>query len=977
MLPRSVHNLVIVPGVVAAATMLLLLTIVPPARSLSWLEVSGGLIAVFIVGSAVQWALERPGEPDSGDAMSHVEDLDVQLSDADPVFSWAQNTQPRDAVALAKTESIPMSESGSDRSTMARDYEPTYNRAAKASIAEVRSLEAAPSPIAFPEFPEIAIDVDVSVESRRFHVQSASAASQTRTETLSPKLDTEWRWQPWRDEPRDTAVLTWIGKGETIDVGPFTLSDPFIYVCDGKGSLEESSCIDRRRHVGTPTAETVERLPYSPEYATISSNQRANYLQWLAGRRCGPLSEIGYAFLFFYGLERRLLIEGMDLSPIVKEVVRLLETYTFSGSFDSYLSRFLSYSLARTGIGTLKEKWFHSVFERTRAQRDELHLAVGLAWLVTNARPLPANWALRIARLDPRAPSSVILERLPERFNELFTKRYRERYGDGMALAAANREKLLNYTPANPSFLTRHDAFALSRKPVPIPDVMAIQSQFTPIVSIWTSCIEELKPLSRVMAKGVEVSTRLAYEALPDDLKTATEHPDSVDWQRVVAERADTNADVVVTVGSLAQIQGFDDRARLTIKQSEALAQTANSIGFVIEPDPRITKWAYRWTDRVALFRPEGRPSLPTGAEYAAAAVMLELGMFIAAADEKIDKDEVDHIASFLESQFLLDPRDARRLEALKSLLMVQPPSITGTGKRLKAILNEFELESIGQFLFGVAAASGSVEKSEIAALRSAYRALGIDPKSLDGLLVEHVRALKEPVEVRVTEAPIRDGESIPQPAIIPPAADWSPTAVAGTSEALPDQPVFPPPVLPLQVQPPAGRSGTGERISQLETTEIITTCEHERTKRVSAPRNEPSPTPPKRALFQLNRSVIERLMHETKQVTDLLDAAMHDEDECPEDASAEAIVPAVSSLMVDARFDGLDQRYCALLGTLCDRPSWTCAEFEELVRRHSLMTAGTLDRINDWAYDKFDDPILESDGDVLIVHAKLLLERA
>ncbi len=43
---------------------------------------------------------------------------------------------------------------------------------------------------------------------------------------------------------------------------------------------------------------------------------------------------------------------------------------------------------------------------------------------------------------------------------------------------------------------------------------------------------------------------------------------------------------------------------------------------------------------------------------------MLELGIYIAAADGSVDDVEVDQVARFLESQFLLDPPDARRLEA-------------------------------------------------------------------------------------------------------------------------------------------------------------------------------------------------------------------------------------------------------------------------------------------------------------------------
>ncbi len=202
------------------------------------------------------------------------------------------------------------------------------------------------------------------------------------------------------------ARFRWYGRGETTRVGSYTLTDPLVYCAPGPPREEEASCIDFSLALGESGENETLSLGYYPTYSRMTAQQRAAYLQWLANGRCQPLNDIGYAFLFFYGLERRLLFEQQDLSPIVKEVVRLLETYTFSGSFDGYLSRFLAYVLARAGIGGLKDKWFEAVFEKTRAQRDEQHLSVGLAWLHTRNLPLPASWALRIARLDPRAPGA-------------------------------------------------------------------------------------------------------------------------------------------------------------------------------------------------------------------------------------------------------------------------------------------------------------------------------------------------------------------------------------------------------------------------------------------------------------------------------------------------------------------------------------------------------------------------------------------
>ena len=223
----------------------------------------------------------------------------------------------------------------------------------------------------------------------------------------------------------------------TARVGPHTLASPLVYCSPGCPREEEASCIDLSQPIGDPGDGDTLGLGYYPTYARMSREQRASYLRWIANGRCEPLNEIGYAFVYFYGLERRLLVEQQDLSPIVKEVVRLLETYTFSGSFDGYLSRFLAYVLARAGIATLKDKWFDAVFEKSRAQRDDQHLAVGLAWLHTHNHSLPASSALRIAKLDPRAPRSVVLDRLPEQFSALFAKRYR----DALVMASQSRSR--------------------------------------------------------------------------------------------------------------------------------------------------------------------------------------------------------------------------------------------------------------------------------------------------------------------------------------------------------------------------------------------------------------------------------------------------------------------------------------------------------------------------------------------------------
>ena len=401
---------------------------------------------------------------------------------------------------------------------------------------------------------------------------------------------------------RKPAELRWYGKGEYLTIGSYRLSDPLVYISDGRADDEEASCIDLTLTVGTPVNKLKPGLGYYPTYRELTPDQRANYLNWLALGRGDHLDEIGYAFLFFYGLERRLLVEKQDLSPIIKEVVRLLEVYTVSGSFDRYLSRFMAIVLARTGIETLKEKWFHAIFDRSRLQRDEEFLAVALAWFFKRNAPLPVSWALRIARQDPRSPRSIIIERLPEQFNSLFEKRYRERFGEGLILKASKRDRKISYRPASPSLLGP-DWSGSSIETVKIPNVMGIQSQFSPFVDIWSSCIEELRPLSRRVARGAAINTREAFDALPDELKTEIEHPDKSAWDRVVAEHTDESGCSLVEVARLASIHGLGERTRLTAKQSRSLAQAAHYVGLMIEPDARITNRPYGSKDMVCLLR--------------------------------------------------------------------------------------------------------------------------------------------------------------------------------------------------------------------------------------------------------------------------------------------------------------------------------------------------------------------------------------
>jgi uncharacterized tellurite resistance protein B-like protein len=554
------------------------------------------------------------------------------------------------------------------------------------------------------------------------------------------------------------ASLNWVGTGATITAGPYQISDPFTYTSNGPASQEEASCIDVRLPIGKQVAEERGALGYWPRYSRLSPDQRANYLEWLAGGRKAELVDIGYAFIYFYGLERRALVDNEDIKEVLTQTSRLMLSYSASRSFFGYSSRFIAYILAQMGLENLSRESFDIIFKKSIKEFDDETLAVTLAWLHKANAPLPPFLAFEVARNDIRASRSVVVVRVAEHFQTLFFKKYADRFGAGLQLEAAIRERLLEYKPASPTVLYSMSQYALPG--IRIINVLGLPSQFKPLVDMWEECIEELKPLSREVGKGRDILTRQAYQALPEALKEEVEHPDREKWESFVAANTSENNIVITTVDNLAPLCGFEQRPKLTTSQSEELASTAGDVGFVIVPDPRVTGRAYKWDEMVALFRPEGRPDVPLDKKYRAAVLMLEMGMAVAAADGTMEQVEVNQIISFLKGQFLLVPNDARRIDAYKEILVKKPPVLTNLAKRLQSALTADHLEIVCQFLVSIAAANGSIDKRERTTLRRFYTALGLPTSKLDDIIAKLFGPVAEAVEVQ-RGVPV-PGEKIP-----------------------------------------------------------------------------------------------------------------------------------------------------------------------------------------------------------------------
>lgn len=124
-----------------------------------------------------------------------------------------------------------------------------------------------------------------------------------------------------------------------VDIASLPIPGGLLYVGSplvaDSGDRVEPALIDPSLPVDHRAAErSVPALDYWPSYSTISPAARSHYLRWLSGGRAEPSVPIGYVFLYFYGLERRLIVDSrtnpsvaMERDLIVTEIRRLLRGY--------------------------------------------------------------------------------------------------------------------------------------------------------------------------------------------------------------------------------------------------------------------------------------------------------------------------------------------------------------------------------------------------------------------------------------------------------------------------------------------------------------------------------------------------------------------------------------------------------------------------------------------------------------------------
>jgi uncharacterized tellurite resistance protein B-like protein len=527
----------------------------------------------------------------------------------------------------------------------------------------------------------------------------------------------------------------WIPHNKSITIKNFIINDGLIYV--GKNSSlqkdylysDEPSAIYPSLNINfnNPDNEGIG-LGYWPSFTNLSPESRAGYLNWLSKGRSNPNTPIGYVFIFFYGLEKRLLVD-LEKDPdqtesniILNEIERLLSIYGNNYSFHSYASSLLDFEKGFASIDEIKlpEKnpapWgeFPIVFKRI------------LADYAIQAKPFPSTLALKWLEYDPNTNFRTPAQRCKAEFEKLFTIRYNIKFKESLTLKPNKSSITISYSPAS-SRLPR----PIKKKLTELPDLTKISTYLEQFRQITLQCENELEAYSRFLGRKPDERNSLGALALLPKVLLKLEGNVLIDQiKKNLKEILNQQENAIIEVNHLLELLSLGTSEKLSKPEITNVIQLLENIEIGIEPDIRFGSPQLKINEKAIIFSLNDTCIESPTKEYSATLLIVTLSTILSAADGNISEDEKRQIIEHIQSSLNLVKEEKTRLTAYMNWAALTELDLKGLAKRLAA-LSVNQKSHLANFLITLANADGYISPDEIITLKKIYKILEIDENNL------------------------------------------------------------------------------------------------------------------------------------------------------------------------------------------------------------------------------------------------------
>lgn len=710
--------------------------------------------------------------------------------------------------------------------------------------------------------------------------QGYSRIEELRQKLLKKKVKAE---QTSR-QPKLRSMQGWIPKGQGLQIAD-RMIDGMVYFGTPPNvgsSYYREPCrayIDPSLSVAKSGEDRPgAQMSYWPGYSNIPAVCRATYLDWLSAGRSDGAVNVGYMFIFFYGLERRFLLDSPDdteKQQIIAEVRRLKALFGDNYSAQRYLGEFLDLaSIANIqGVSVDDDELKNSILEN-RSWDLPVALKIVLGTLIANDSPISADWMYLWFVCHPETRLRTPAKRCSDEFKALFQHKFSAKYPEGLKVRKPKRKLKLQYRAASGEFTGDFTPSTGQAGETQIPDVSDIRSPVQKAQKIADEAMDELDKFSRYLGRNPDGRGSIEAQALlPTELWSlfpSVELEELKDWAReqVVA------GGLVPALDVISRLEG-ETPVKLGKRNLTGAADALARIGLGMAPDPRFSLRGPKIDEPVVIFE-LGEPVEQledVSSAYRTELFELALATFVAHADSKIVEAERRALRKKIEAVSGLTELERKRLYANLKWYLDVPPDMSWLRSKLKDADAEHHL-ALRAAVVAIAHADNVIQSEEVACIENIYKALGIDA----GLVYADLHAGDVP------DGPVR--------------------VKAAEAEA------------------------PGEQI----------------------------PDEPKPKAASLDAARIAAIRNDTERVSNVLGEIFSTDEDVSEEANA---AHALTSSMA-----GLDPKHAMLVEQIIQREHWTHEEFGEIARRQGLMPSGALEAVNEWAFEKFDEALLdEYDG--------------
>jgi len=534
------------------------------------------------------------------------------------------------------------------------------------------------------------------------------------------------------------STALWYGINEGVRVDQFFIPHGLIYVgeklkipkstytyWDNENNNDASLINPNLKVIPAEPWEYGDEMGYWPKYSDIPAKCRGAYLKWLAGGRLEVNANIGYVFLFFYGLERRIFIDAVEDNvqlqeriDIVNEVRRLLELYGDNNSFKSYAQNFLAMEWLL--FQRDDEKIPEYLKFNGQYSSDILRFLLGKFSDKQDAIPhdIALDWVIQHPSLGIRLRTPA--RRCPNEFRELFKLKYTNKFGEGIIVKPNKTLLEINYHSASSTI----GSIILSKEILNLPDPFILTAPVKKLVNLIEESTKELEPFSKYIGKeGNDLGSLYCQSLLPKELMYQSFSVKKL--KNILANKLNNNDIVILKVSELYDL--LDEKVPLVIdkKEAEKLAILIETLQFGIAPDNRYHHIKPIHNGDIVLFKNGHGENFSFSKEFSMVCSILRLGAIISQIDGHVSQGEEELLFNMINDNGTLTNIEKASLKAFLHWVLITPQDVSGLKKKLENA-SQNEKTAIGHILISIAYADGKIDTEEIKQLEKIYTLLGL-----------------------------------------------------------------------------------------------------------------------------------------------------------------------------------------------------------------------------------------------------------